>query len=58
MLQKSRMLEIQGVKGEAVVSYCESLTTKEMRYHRLSRRVNNAAFSGFRLDLIHGGIQD
>jgi hypothetical protein len=56
MLQKSRMLEIQGVKGEAVVSYCESLTTKEMRYHRLSRRVNNGAFSGSRLDLIDGGI--
>jgi hypothetical protein len=25
------MLQIQGVKGEAVVSYCEPLTTKEMR---------------------------
>jgi len=39
--QKLRMLQIQGVKGEAVVHYCESLTTKEMRHHRLSRRVNN-----------------
>ncbi|MES0362550.1 MAG: hypothetical protein ABUK14_01230 [Desulfobacteria bacterium] len=34
------MPQIQGVKGEAVVSYCEPLTTLEMGYHRLSRRVN------------------
>ena len=33
--------EIQGVKGEAVVNYREPLTTKEMRYPRLSRRVEN-----------------
>ena len=38
-LQKSRMLQIQGVKGEAVVIYREPLRTKEMRYPRLSRRV-------------------
>ena len=31
MLQKSRVLHIRGVKGEAVVLYCEPLTTKEMR---------------------------
>ena len=43
MLQKSRMLEMQGVKGEAVVNYCEPLTTQQMRCHRLSRRVNNSA---------------
>jgi hypothetical protein len=43
MLQKLRMLEMQGVKGDAVVSYCEPLTTQQMRYHRLSRRVNNSA---------------
>ena len=30
----------QGVKGEAVVVYCEPLTTQAMAYHRLSRRVN------------------
>jgi len=35
-----------GVKGEAVVVYAEPLslsngTTQQMRYHRLSRRVNN-----------------
>jgi len=34
------MLQIQGVKGEAVGFYCESLITQEMGYHRLSRRVN------------------
>lgn len=38
--QKSRMPHIRGIKGEAVVVYCESLITKEMGYHRLSRRVN------------------
>ncbi len=35
------MLQIRGVKCEAVVIYCEFLTTKEMGYSRLSRRVNN-----------------
>ena len=35
------MPQIRGVKGEAVVVYCEPLTTKEMGYYRLSRRVNN-----------------
>jgi hypothetical protein len=34
---------MQGVKGEAVVIYAEPLTTQQMRYHRLSRRVNNSA---------------
>jgi hypothetical protein len=34
------MLQIQGVKGEAVVIYCEPLTTKKMGCHRLSRRIN------------------
>jgi hypothetical protein len=39
---------MQGVKGEAVVVYAEPLTTQQMLYHRLSRRVNNmAVFSGF-----------
>ena len=40
-LQKSRMPQVRGVKGEAVVIYCDPLTTKEMGYYRLSRRVNN-----------------
>ena len=34
------MPQVQGVNGEAVVNYCEPLTTQEMRYHWLSRRVN------------------
>jgi hypothetical protein len=34
------MPQIQGLKGDAVASYCEPLTTLEMGYHRLSRRVN------------------
>jgi hypothetical protein len=34
------MPHICGIKGEAVVVYCEPLITKEMVYHRLSRRVN------------------
>jgi hypothetical protein len=34
------MPQMQGVKGEAVVDYCEPLTTRQMEYHRLSRRVN------------------
>jgi len=34
------MPQVQDVKGEAVVSYCEPLTTREMGCHRLSRRVN------------------
>ncbi len=40
-LQKSRMLQICGVKGEAVVTYRELLRTKEMWCPRLSRRVEN-----------------
>jgi hypothetical protein len=35
-LQKSRMPQIQGGEGEAVVCYCEPLTTQEMGYLRLS----------------------
>jgi hypothetical protein len=34
------MRQIRGVEGEAVVSYCEPLTTTEMVYHRLSHQVN------------------
>jgi len=50
-LQKSRMLQIHGVKGEAVVSYREPLTTKEMQDLRLSRMVKNMAISPGFLDL-------
>ena len=38
--RKLRIPQIQGVKGEAVVNYCKSLTTQKMGYHRLSRRGN------------------
>jgi hypothetical protein len=34
------MPRLQGVKGLAVVVCAEALTTQQMRYHRLSRRVN------------------
>jgi hypothetical protein len=34
--RKSRMPQIQGIKGDAVVIYCEPLITKKMGYHRLS----------------------
>jgi hypothetical protein len=34
------MPQIQGDGGEAVVVYREPPATKEMGYHRLSRRVN------------------
>ena len=42
-LQKSRVLQIQGVKGAAVVIYRKPLTTLEMGCHRLSRGGNNMA---------------
>jgi hypothetical protein len=41
LLQKSRMLQVQGIKAAAVVVYRNALITREMRYHRLSRRVSN-----------------
>jgi hypothetical protein len=41
------VLQVQGVKGEAVVVYADPLTTQQMLYHRLSRRVNNMAISRF-----------
>ena len=47
-LQKSRMPQIQGVKGEAVVIYAEPLTTQEMRYPRLSPKgKQHGCFSNF-----------
>ncbi len=33
MMQKPRMPQIRGGKGEAVLMYCEPWPTKEMRYH-------------------------
>jgi hypothetical protein len=52
------MPEMQGVKGEAVVVYADPFTTQQMRYSRLSRRVNNmTVFPGF-LDITYRGLQD
>jgi len=34
------MLQLQGVKGEAVIIYCDPLITQKMGYYRLSSRVN------------------
>jgi len=48
--------QIQGVKGEAVVIYADPLRTQEMRYHRLSRRVNNSANMITALEHTIGGI--
>jgi hypothetical protein len=47
------MLQVQGVEGEAVVCYAEPLTTQEMRYPRLSRRVNNMAGFSLFVDVTH-----
>jgi hypothetical protein len=38
--RESRMPQIQGLKGEAVVNYCEPLTTPKVGYHRHSLKVN------------------
>jgi len=40
-LQKSRMLQIQGIRAAAVVFYRKALITPEMGYYRLSLRVKN-----------------
>ncbi len=56
-LQKSRMPQIQGIKGEAVVLYAEPLITREMRYPRLSRRVNNRTNQKRFNDATFGGFQ-
>jgi len=42
-LQKPRVPQIQGVKGEAVVVYADPLTTPQMLYHQLYSRVTNTA---------------
>jgi len=42
--RKSRMPQIWGIKGEAVVVYCEPLITKKMGYHRLFQRINKMGF--------------
>jgi hypothetical protein len=57
-LEKSRMPQIQGVKVEAVVVYRKSLTTQEMGYPRLSRRVNNMADFLLFMDVTLGGFEN
>ena len=52
------MPQMQDVKGLAVVVYAESLTTQQMRYHRLSRRVNNGAIMTWFLDITRGGFYE
>ena len=51
------MPQIRGVKGEAVVIYCEPLTTQEMGYPRLSYRVNNTVKKDSFLDITGSRIQ-
>jgi len=46
------------VKGLAVVIYAEPLTTKQMRYHQLSRRVNNDAIRALSLNVTSRGFQE
>jgi len=51
------MPQVRGVKGAAVVIYRKPLTTKEMGYYRLSRRVNNMATSTPSFEFTKGNIQ-
>ena len=46
------------LRGLAVVVYAESLTTQQMRYHRLSRRVNNRAIMTWFLDITRWGFYE
>jgi len=57
-LQKPRVLQMQGGKGEAVVVYADPLTTQEMRYHRLSHRVNNMAVFPSFLDISRSDLRN
>jgi len=49
---------MQGGKGEAVVVYADPLTTQEMRYHRLSHRVNNMAVFPSFLDISRSDLRN
>jgi len=48
---------MQDVKGLAVVIYAEPLTTKQMWYPQLSRRVNNSATMVLFLNITVRGFQ-
>jgi len=52
------MPQIQGVEGEAVVIYRELSTTQEMRYHRISSRVNNMAVFPSFLDISRSELEN
>ena len=52
------MPQILGVEGEAVVLYREPSTTQEMRYPRLSRRVNKMALFLCFQDATCSGFED
>jgi hypothetical protein len=47
MERKSRMPQIQGGEGEAVVNYREPSPTQKKGCHRLSRRVNKEVEKGY-----------
>jgi hypothetical protein len=53
MLQKSRVLQICGVKGEAVVLYCEPLTSLRQGYDPASNK-GDVAPSAFPKGKQHG----
>ncbi len=52
------MPQILGVVGEAVVLYREPSTTKEMRYPRLSHRVNKIAVFASVQDATCSGLHE
>jgi len=49
------MSQIQGIKGDAVVAYRESLITQEMGYYRLSRGANKIKLKIDKFHLFGGG---
>jgi len=58
MMQKSKVLQIRGVKGEAVVFYRKPFTTKALLRHRLSHWVNNmAVFTIFMMSVVVNSIK-
>ena len=56
MLQKSRVLYIRGVKGEAVVLYCEPLTSLRQGYDPAGNK-GGAVPSAFPKGKQHGDFE-
>jgi len=52
------MMQIRGTKGEAVLVYCKSLGTKEMRYPQFSCKVNKMTNIYIYLDCTFSEFQD